>query len=130
MTPPGDVRAPITPRKPGRSSSIRGEEDREKRRAPQPPAIIQDKEERLPQVFATPHPHTHTLYPQQAAQEAAQKASSRYQHQKQDSISSTGSSSTPRPVSKGPAPARPPPHPNSAAANTEAALEEDDDVSV
>nr|XP_027226127.1 proline-rich protein 36-like [Penaeus vannamei] len=38
----GDVRAPITPRKPGRTSSIRGEEDREKRRAPQPPAGAQE----------------------------------------------------------------------------------------
>ncbi|KAK4292165.1 hypothetical protein Pmani_035046 [Petrolisthes manimaculis] len=37
----GDVRAPITPRKPGRTSSIRGEDDREKRRAPQPPAAFQ-----------------------------------------------------------------------------------------
>ncbi|XP_076048513.1 uncharacterized protein LOC143029629 isoform X2 [Oratosquilla oratoria] len=33
----GDVRAPITPRKPGRSASLRGDDDREKRRAPQPP---------------------------------------------------------------------------------------------
>ncbi|XP_063602259.1 nascent polypeptide-associated complex subunit alpha, muscle-specific form-like [Penaeus indicus] len=90
----GDVRAPITPRKPGRTSSIRGEEDREKRRAPQPPA---------------------------GAQDAPLRGQIRHQHE--DSTSSTGSGSSAgvgaasARASKGPAPARPhQPHVSPAAA--------------
>nr|XP_045619260.1 mucin-4-like isoform X3 [Procambarus clarkii] len=81
----GDVRAPFTPRKPGRTASIRGEDDREKRRAPQPPQLLQ-----------------------QAAQEAAQQATQRLgRHQKQDSTSSSCSSMSSARAAKGPAPARP-----------------------
>ncbi|KAK7078705.1 hypothetical protein SK128_024567, partial [Halocaridina rubra] len=80
-----DVRAPITPRKPGRSASIRGDEDREKRRAPQPPSAIQG----LPDL----------------ALQAVPKTS---RHQQQDSIGSNCSSlSTANRSSKGPAPPRP-----------------------
>ncbi|XP_066973224.1 streptococcal hemagglutinin [Macrobrachium rosenbergii] len=80
----GDVRAPITPRKPGRSASIRGDEDREKRRAPQPP-------------------HG----PPQLAQEIAQQQRTiRHQHQDSTSSSCSSMSSTAR-SSKGPAPPRP-----------------------
>ncbi|XP_042226050.1 mucin-5AC-like isoform X2 [Homarus americanus] len=82
----GDVRAPITPRKPGRTASIRGEDDREKRRAPQPPQSFQ-----------------------QAVHEAAQQAAAQrlIKHQKQDSTSSSCSSITSSRAAKGPAPARP-----------------------
>ncbi|KAK3865531.1 hypothetical protein Pcinc_028871 [Petrolisthes cinctipes] len=48
----GDVRAPITPRKPGRTSSIRGEDDREKRRAPQPPAALQQSAQEAAQGYS------------------------------------------------------------------------------
>lgn len=85
----GDVRAPITPRKPGRSASIRGDEDREKRRAPQPP-------------------HGPPQLAQEIAQQAAAQQQRTIRHQHQDSTSSSCSSmsSTAR-SSKGPAPPRP-----------------------
>ncbi|XP_069960602.1 uncharacterized protein [Cherax quadricarinatus] len=80
----GDVRAPITPRKPGRTASIRGEDDREKRRAPQPPQL------------------------QPGVQEPGQQTVQRLnRHQKQDSTSSSCSSISSSRVVKGPAPARP-----------------------
>ncbi|XP_068218855.1 serine-rich adhesin for platelets isoform X2 [Palaemon carinicauda] len=82
----GDVRAPFTPRKPGRSASIRGDEDREKRRAPQPPNGSQ--------------------LAQEIAQQAAQR-NSKHQHQDSTSSSCSSSISSTARSSKGPAPPRP-----------------------
>ncbi|XP_071544294.1 uncharacterized protein [Panulirus ornatus] len=80
----GDVRAPIMPRKPGRTASIRGEDDREKRRAPQPPQYLQAGQE--------------------VTQQTALRAS---RHQHEDSTSSSCSGISNSRAAKGPAPARP-----------------------